>query len=116
MALNFLAWQEVFALNGPKVLKVDFLSVGQGDSAFIETPGMDKILIDGGPDSSVLGKLAENMPFWEKEIDLVILTHPDSDHVNGLIDVLQKYKVDYVLWTGVARADATYKEWTKALG
>ena len=76
---------------------------------------MQNILIDGGPDSTVLEKLGEYMPFWDKEIDLVILTHPDSDHVTGLIDVLQKYKVDNILWTGISRDGSTYQQWLNVL-
>ncbi len=113
--LNIFCWQEVFALYAGEKLKVDFLNVGQGDSFFIETPDMHYILIDGGPDSTVMKKLPESMPFWDKEIDLVILTHPDSDHLTGLIDVLQKYKVDNILWTGISRDGAIYQEWLKVL-
>ena len=115
LALNFFCWKEVFALSVPQKLRVDFLSVGQGDSFFIETPVNNKILIDGGPDSSVLSKLAEKMPFWDREIDLVILTHPDSDHMTGLIDVLEKYKVDNILWTGIKRDGTEYQKWLKLL-
>ena len=57
LALNFFCWKEVFALAVPQKLKVDFLSVGQGDSFFIETPASNKILIDGGPDATVLQKI-----------------------------------------------------------
>jgi competence protein ComEC len=108
--LNFLCWKEIFVLNEPQYLKVDFLNVGQGDSAFIQTPEGHQILIDGGPDSSVLGKLSSLMPFWDKTIDIVILTHPEKDHMMGLLDVLQKYKVDYFLWTGVIKDDAENKQ------
>jgi len=115
LALNFFCWKEVFALAEPQKLTVCFLNVGQGDSFFIETPGMNKILIDGGPDATVLQKLPEYMPFWDKEIDLVILTHPDSDHLTGLVDVLQKFKVDNILWTGIKRDGDEYQKWLKVL-
>ena len=110
LALNVVAWQQVFALSGPKYLKVKFLSVGQGDSEFIQTPDMQNILIDGGPDSTVLSKLGQLLPFWDKTIDLVILTHPESDHMQGILDVLQRYNVKYFLWTGVDKNDAENKE------
>ena len=108
--LNIFCWREVFVLAGPRYLKVDFLDVGQGDSAFIETPDGHKILIDGGPDSSVLAKLNELLPFWDKSLDLVILSHPEKDHMAGLLDVLQRYRIDYFLWTGVIKADAENKK------
>ncbi|MDO8529875.1 MAG: ComEC/Rec2 family competence protein [bacterium] len=110
---NIFAWQEVFALAGPHYLKVNVLGIGQGDSIFIETPARHQIVIDGGPDSLVLGKLQQRLPFWDRSLDLVILTHPDKDHVMGLLSVLQKYKVDYILWTGIIRNGETYQEWLK---
>ena len=94
---------------------MDFLNVGQGDSAFIETPENYHILIDGGPDSTVLLKLGKILPFWDKKIDLIILTHPESDHMTGLMDVLQKYKVDYILWTGVKKTALEYDKWINLL-
>jgi competence protein ComEC len=113
--LNFFCWKDVFVLSSGNNLKVDFLNVGQGDSAFIQTPEDHQILIDGGPDSSALKKLPLLMPFWDKSIDLVILTHPESDHMQGLIDILQRYKADYILWTGVKKTAAEYDAWMKIL-
>lgn len=89
--------------------------MGQGDSAFIETPEGHQILIDGGPTSDVLQKLSQRMPFWDKEIDLVILTHPEADHMQGLLSVLQRYNVDYVLWTGIKRNTPEFAKWQGAL-
>jgi len=113
--LNIVCWQEVFALTLGGNLKVDFLDVGQGDSAFIQTPGGQQILIDGGPDNSALNKLSSLMPFWDKSIDLVILTHPESDHMQGLLDILQTYKADYILWSGVKKNAAEYDKWMSIL-
>jgi beta-lactamase superfamily II metal-dependent hydrolase len=113
--LNIFSWNEVFALCGPHNLKVDFLDVGQGDSAFILTPENHQILIDGGPDASVLKKLSFLMPFWDKNLDLVILTHPESDHMQGILYVLKRYKADYILWTGVKKSAPEYTEWMNVL-
>ena len=113
--LNVFAWQEVFYLSGKQNLKVNFLAVGQGDAVFIETPEKFQILIDGGPDSTVLSKLQKIMPVFDRSIDVVILTHPEKDHLTGLIDVLQRYKVDYVLWTGAVKNSAEYKKWVEIL-
>lgn len=74
-------------------LHLVFCDVGQGDAIFIRTPGGSDILVDGGPDDKVLSCLANNMPFWDKTLELVILTHPHADHLNGLISVLSNYKV-----------------------
>jgi len=113
--LNIFAWQEVFDLSGENNLKVYFLDIGQGDAVFIETPEHHQILIDGGPDSTVIEKLKDIMPPQDKTIDLVILTHPEKDHMQGLIDVLQRYKIDNILWTGVLRQTPEYQKWIEVL-
>ena len=115
ICFNFFVWKEVFYLYKNSELKVNFLNVGQGDSAFVVTPQNHQILIDGGPDSTVLGKIAKQMPFWDKSLDLVILSHPEKDHMQGLIEVLKRYKVNYIVWSGVKKQDAEYLEWLKVL-
>lgn len=82
-------------------LHVHFLDVGQGDAIFIETPSRTQILVDGGPDRRVLSQLSKVMPFFDRSIDAVVLTHGDADHITGLIDVLDRYKVGKVIETGV---------------
>ena len=113
--LNILAWLAVYDLNKPQLLEVNFFDVGQGEAIFIETPSRHQILIDGGPSSLILEKLAESLPFWDRTIDLIILTHPEHDHLAGLIEVLKRYKVENILWTGVLRDTAEYKEWVKLI-
>lgn len=87
-----------------------FLDVGQGDGILIKTPENHQILIDGGPENFVLGELIEVMPFFDKSIDLVVLTHPHADHISGLIEVLKRYHVDNVLITGVDYKSPEYTE------
>jgi competence protein ComEC len=111
LLLNIFAWLAVFDLCEARFLRVTFFDVGQGDAILIETPGRNRILIDGGPDSVVLEKLSENLPSWDRTIDLLVLTHPDSDHVTGLIHVLSNYKVENILWTGVLKEDVVFKKW-----
>lgn len=113
--LNILAWVAVFDLAKPQFLEVIFFDIGQGDAIFIETPQRHQILVDGGPDSKILEKLGENMPFWDKSIDLIILTHPERDHMAGLIEVLKKYKIEQILWTGVLRDTSEFKEWQRLI-
>jgi competence protein ComEC len=78
-------------------LQMVFCNVGQGDAAYIKTPEGQDILIDGGPNNKVLDCLSSHMNFWDRKIELVVLTHPQSDHVAGLISVLQNYQVDTFL-------------------
>lgn len=97
-------------------LTVTFLDVGQGDAIFIETPSGAQILIDGGPDPEVLHReLGEVMPFWDRSIDLVVLTHPDADHLNGLVTTLERYDVALVAETGIESTSAQYASWRRLL-
>lgn len=74
-------------------LHVVFCDVGQGDATFIRTPDGSDILIDGGPDDSVLDCLSSHMPFWDRSIEVIFLTHPHADHLNGVLEVLRRYEV-----------------------
>jgi len=109
--LNIISWIIVWDLNSAQALEVNFLNVGQGDATFMVSPQNHQILIDGGPDSTTLEKLAKEMPFWDRTIDLIILTHPEKDHLTGLIEVLKRYKIENILWTGVVRDTSEYREW-----
>ena len=113
--INILVWTAVYNLNRHHFLEVIFFNVGQGDAIFIQTPQLHQIIIDGGPDSTILEKLAKEMPLWDRTIDLIILTHPESDHLAGLIEVLKRYRVENILWTGIIRDTAEYKEWLKLI-
>ena len=113
--LNILAWLTVYEVSQPQSLEVNFFDVGQGDAIFIKDQKLHQVLIDGGPDSTVLEKLGKEIPFWDNTLDLIILTHPEKDHVSGLIEVLKRYKVENILWTGVVRDTAEYKEWKKLI-
>lgn len=115
-AILILAWVWFFIEEqGGKFLEIDFYDVGQGDAIFIETPKGKQILVDGGPDLTILEKLGRELPFWDRYIDLIILTHPEYDHIGGLIEVIKRYKVGGILTTGVVRETAEYKEWTRII-
>ena len=80
-------------------LTISFLDVGQGDSILIETPDGFEMLVDGGPNAAVLRQLSKERSFFDREIDVVVTTHPDLDHIGGLVDVLKRYKVQTILRT-----------------
>jgi competence protein ComEC len=113
--VNLFAWIIFFDLKSHKFLKVNFFDVGQGDAIFVETPTGHQILIDGGPSSKIIEKLAREIPFWDRSIDLIILTHPERDHITGLLEVLKRYRVENILWTGIVRNIPEYKEWLNLL-
>lgn len=75
-------------------LHIWFLDVGQGDAILIQTPRKKQILIDGGPNKDTNFLLSKYVPFWDKNIETIFLTHPDADHANGLIEVLKTYEID----------------------
>lgn len=81
-------------------LTVAFLDVGQGDAIFIEAPNGNQILIDGGPNKSVLKELSKVMPFYDRSIDAIILTHPHLDHYGGFIDAMNNYKINLEIDSG----------------
>ena len=100
--LGFFAWQTP-ALLGVSTqsdnLLVTFLDVGQGDAIHIETPDGFEMLIDGGATSQVLRELSTGRIFFDRDIDVVMATHPDTDHIGGLVDILQRYRVDTFVQT-----------------
>jgi len=96
----------IVSLISPHKLRVSFLDVGQGDAILIQTPSGKSMLIDGGPTNIVLEKMAHEMSYFDNDIDVIVATHPDADHVAGLIPVLEKYKI---LTTVVSPADGTTK-------
>jgi len=109
--LNLFSWSIVQYFN-QNYLKVVFFDVGQGDAIFIETPFKHQILIDGGPSrEKIIEKLSEEMPFWDRTIDLIVSTHLDTDHSTGLFQVLREYEVGSVLWNGLEKNE----EWESLL-
>lgn len=105
----------IFGSPTRKELKVIFFDVGQGDASLIMAENGVNILIDGGPDKTIIEKLDNYLPFYKRKIDILILTHPHSDHVIGLIDVLKKYEVREVWRTGIPNNSPEYLEFLKII-
>lgn len=97
------------------LLQVHMLNVGQGDAILIQTPDDETILIDGGPDATVLYEMGNVLPFYNQRIDHMILTHPHDDHVHGLNDVLDRYEVGIVYHSGVLHTVSSYIAWLQKL-
>ena len=98
-----------------KKLHVVICDVGQGDAIFIRTPNGSDILIDAGPDDKVLQCLSKNMPFWDRTIEIAILTHPDADHITGFIDVIKRYKLISFYTSNVKTNTTVYTQFLKTL-
>jgi competence protein ComEC len=114
MALvTVLIWYAVFTESRGNVLTVAFLDVGQGDAIYIEAPNGNQVLIDGGANANVLRELSRVMPFYDRSIDIVIATHPDTDHIGGLSDVLERFDVNYIFQSGVEGDSNTYNSFVR---
>lgn len=90
------------------ILKISFLDVGQGDAIFIQAPNKKQILVDGGPDGTILRQLGNIMPFYDRSIDMLIATHPDQDHIGGLADVIQNFSVDTIMRSSITSDTSTF--------
>lgn len=88
-------------------IKTFFLNVGQGDATLLRTKNID-ILVDGGPDKTVLRQLGNVRTAWDRTIEVVIVTHPDADHLAGIFETIKKYGVNLVIMPRVAKQSGLY--------
>ena len=111
-----MVWIAILNMPDDK-LHVSILDVGQGDAILIQTPNHQNILIDGGPSPQAINiELGKKLAFWDRTIDLVVLTQPQADHVSGLIEVLRKYKVKHIIEPGITSSSLTYQQWRTEVG
>lgn len=115
IGLGGLAWHEWQLLPDPHAVIVRFFNVGQGDSIFITGPTGEQILVDGGPDLTTLEDLGQSMPFFDRSIDWLILTHPHLDHVASFPEILRRYHVSHVMITGADYSNGRYEEFLTEL-
>lgn len=96
-------------------LRVSILDVGEGDAILI-SQGSQQTLVDGGPDpNKICLELGKEMPFWDRTIELVVLTHPEADHLTGLVEVLQRYQVERVMESSRENDTDIYREWQRLI-
>jgi competence protein ComEC len=115
MLVVLLVWLAVASLPDRR-LHVAFLDVGQGDATLITTPRGQQILIDGGPSPiTLLSEMGRHMPFWDRSLEMVVNTHPEADHLAGLPEVLDRYRVSQVLLSDVENETHLYSAWEEAL-
>jgi beta-lactamase superfamily II metal-dependent hydrolase len=95
-------------------LRAWFFDVGQGDAILLDTPTNQQILIDGGPDSTVVSELARALPFGDKDLDLIVVTHNHADHLKGLTEVLRHYSVAQIWISGAIHTTETYRDFLEA--
>jgi competence protein ComEC len=110
-----LTWTMAYSLPDGH-LHVQFLDVGQGDAILITTPGGAHVVIDGGPNPGVLlSRIGPALPFWDRRIDLVALSHADGDHLTGLPALLERYQVSAVLDAAIGDATPLFAQWERTL-
>ncbi len=85
-----------------------FFNVGQGDSVLIRFDNGEKMLVDCGIDRKILIKLGKYLPFYDRQIDYLLVTHPDADHYGGCAEVLKRYEVKNIIWNGEIKASDPY--------
>lgn len=90
-------------------LRIVFCNVGQGDAIYIRTPNGSDIVIDGGPDEKMLHCLSDHMPFWDRKIEIVMLSHPHADHLQGLIPLIKRFDVDHFITEDLTHDSFVYK-------
>jgi competence protein ComEC len=95
--------------NQSQNLKLWFFNVGEGDAMMFDTPNHHQVMIDGGPDNSVLRLLGQALPLSDKEIDLLVISHNHADHIAGAIEIMKHYRVDQVWLTGAVNTTTIYK-------
>jgi len=112
---SVLVWMLILGSPGDR-LSVTFLDVGQGDAILIRSPAGHNILVDGGPNGeAITAALGRHLPFWDRHLHLVVLTHPDQDHLAGLVTVLERYDVDQVLAPALTDDSAAVRAWQEAI-
>lgn len=92
LGLVLITIYQRFTLEDGK-LHLVFCNVGQGDAIFIRTPKGGDLIIDGGPDDQILNCLGRHMPFWDRQLEMAILTHPQADHLVGLTSIIKSYSL-----------------------
>jgi competence protein ComEC len=108
-------WSAIVFVPAPSALTFEVLDVGQGDALLVTGPNEQRVLIDGGPDPRrLLSLLGERLPFWERRFAAVILSHPDADHLTGLLEVVERYDVGMVV-EGDRAESAVYSAWEQTL-
>lgn len=115
----FVVWYHVFAgrdvVHTSDVLTVAYLDIGQGDAIYIEAPNGHQMIIDGGPNETLMSALPPVMPMGDMSIDVMMVTNPDLDHYSGFLPLLDAYDVGAVVEPGTTNEFSMYGELEKKI-
>jgi len=111
--VDSLVWFSI--LSFPRYSELDFLDVGQGDASLLRFADSATILIDAGPDSSILSSLGRFLGFFNKRLDVFILSHANQDHYAGFFDVLNHYQPRVFVYNGLDGQSETFNNLLKVL-
>lgn len=100
VAVDAYVWFVIFSQTGLRTVHEYVLDVGQGDSELVAFPGGVKIMTDAGPGSAVVDSLQKVIPEGDRYIDIATISHPDSDHFAGYIDILDRYDIGAFVYNG----------------
>lgn len=111
LVLLLLIWASLFYFKifTPRYVdSVTFFDVGQGDAALIKFDNGQKMLVDCGINRKILSKLGSALPFFDRTIDYLLVTHPDGDHYGGCPAVLERYQVKNIITNGAQKFNDPY--------
>ncbi len=115
VVFDVFIWGQILFFGPTQNTEIYALDVGQGDSELVILPGGVKVLIDGGPGNKILGELSSIFRPTDRYIDLVLMSHPQTDHFTGLIDVLKRYKVGAFISSGKRGVVKSFSDLEKAI-
>ena len=117
LSLVFIVFGVILIIQVQSVgkLRLIFCDVGQGDGILIMTPGGSQVIIDSGPGTKIVECLGKYMPFWDRTIEMMLLTHPQKDHMEGQVEIFARYRVEKVFTTGIKSESELYNAWEKEL-
>jgi competence protein ComEC len=111
-----VTWAGALSSDSSDQLTITFFETDRGDLILIETPNGNTALIDGGRDpGGAVAVLDEALPFWDRSLEIVLLTHPDADHVGGLQAVLERYGVGAIVESPVEHDTTVHASWRTAV-
>ena len=106
--LNIVLWNVILHEDSKGILTFSVLDIGQGDALWIESPSGIQVIVDGGPNKNLMKEISHVTPWYDRHIDMIVVTNPDKDHYEGFIPLMKKYSVDVILESGTLSLTPEY--------